>query len=151
MININCINNLSELGNQITDNLANSKLINLTNIMEQYNGNDWYDYIHVKDPYYKELVYKNNLIEIFVITWSINESSKIHTHPDNGCLMKILYGSLTEEKYDNGLKLIQTNLLNRDKVSYIEGNKILHKIINQNKISVSLHIYSPPNFIPLII
>ena len=146
MINMKYINNLSELGNEITNSLTNNRLINLDHIVKQYNGNDWYDYIHVKDPYYKELVYRNNLIDIFVITWSANESSKIHSHPENGCLMKILYGSLTEEKYDDDLRLIQTNLFNLNSVSYIEGNKILHKIINQNKISVSLHIYSPPNF-----
>ena len=46
----------------------------------------------------------NELFEIIIISWNYNQKSPIHNHPENGCLMKILKGSLTEEKYNNKLK-----------------------------------------------
>jgi len=140
------IDNLDQLGIIITNELSNNKLYNLSHIISKYDGNDWYDHIHIKDPYNRKIVYKNDSIEIIVITWSKNQSSRIHTHPENGCLMRILYGELIEEKYNRNLELLGRSIIKKDNISYIEGDVITHKIINSNQISVSLHIYSPPNY-----
>jgi len=144
------IHSLQDLGNEITNKLKNNySLINLSYILDKYDGNDWYDHIRIKDPYNKTNVFYNDLIDIYIITWSKNNESKIHTHPENGCLMKILNGCLIEEKYDDKLKLLKTSALKMNNISYIEGHKILHKIKNEDNISVSLHIYSPPNYRPI--
>jgi len=87
---------------------------------------------------------------MIIICWNSNQSSKIHDHPDNGCLLKVLQGSLTEYNYkfnDNDLQIKNCNKLNVNDIGYQEGSTGLHKICNENNNKViSLHIYSPPNY-----
>lgn len=63
----------------------------------------------------------------------------------------MLDGVLCEELYknigNNKAEIIQTRYLNRNDVKYLAGSDILHSIKNESsEISVSLHIYLPPNF-----
>lgn len=144
------INNITILGDIITKELlTNNKLKNLNHILEKYNGNDWlekYYCLHLKNTYHRETAYINDLIEIIIITWTSLVESKIHNHPQNGCLMKLMSGSIIEEKYTADLLWYNKNIININDITYIEGNEYLHKIINNNEISCSLHIYSPPKF-----
>ena len=88
--------------------------------------------------------YSNDLFEIIIIFWNDVES-KIHDHSENGCLIYILDGILLEEIYDNKLILTNTNIFNKFNIGYIDNNVGYHKIISPNK-SISMHIYSPPNY-----
>lgn len=90
--------------------------------------------------------YSTDKFEIMILCWNKDQESNIHDHPNNGCILKILDGKIIEEVYDNKLKLIKKNLLETDDISYKEKNKIIHKIIPLEK-TISLHIYSPPNYI----
>ena len=137
---------LFQLGNIITEKLINGyKLIELNDILSSYNSTDWHKYSFIDDTtYYRQVVFINKYIEIVIITWSPQQESKIHDHPENGCLMKILIGNLSEITYDKDLSKINETLLNKDDITYIESNKTLHKIKNNYDISCSLHIYSPP-------
>jgi inositol oxygenase len=139
---------LKELFTEVNKNLEkNIKLEDLKDLLNNYEGNDWNDYVEFKDNTYSKKIFRsNNLFEIIIISWNNNQNSPIHNHPENGCLMKILKGSLVEERYDNDLKKIETSICNYKDVSYINGSKILHKILNKNQKTVSIHIYSPPNF-----
>jgi len=140
------IQSLDDLSNAITSSLNNNLLKNLSNILENYNGNDWKQYIKITNKYHPETVFINDVIEIKIITWSSNCSSLIHDHPKNGCLLKVLDGYLVEQTFDNSdFHLIKETKLSINNINYIEGNEILHRIINKNdSISVSIHIYSPP-------
>ena len=67
----------------------------------------------------------------------------------NGCLMKILQGELDEYNYE--IKEKELNLLNirnckADSIGYQEEESGLHDIVNKDNKTVSLHIYSPPNY-----
>ena len=140
------ISSLDKLFDEINKNIKNgSKLEKLDNILTKYQGDDWEKYAKLSDNCYKRtLAKRNNLIEILVIGWNIKQKSPIHDHPENGCLVKILKGSLGENIYDNNLKLIKTKKLDMDNISYQESNEILHKIENlMNEPVFSLHIYSP--------
>ena len=98
---------------------------------------------------YKRIhVYQNEHFEIFYIFWDKNAVSKIHNHAENGCIMKLLHGQLKENIYDSQtIKYLTSNILYKNNVSYIHNKKCYHSIKNiTNDISVSLHIYSPPNF-----
>jgi hypothetical protein len=64
--------------------------------------------------------------------------------------MKIIDGQLEENIYDKKLNLLQINKCKKNSISYIEKNIKLHKIINSNNKTISLHIYSPPNHITKI-
>ena len=85
--------------------------------------------------------------EIILICWDRNSETKIHNHPNGGCILKVLKGNLNEKLYCNNTKQIkQNNVLKENDTSYIDDNIGLHSIHNNNNISFTLHIYSPPNF-----
>ncbi len=107
---------------------------------------DWCKYAKINNKSYnKNCIYKDKDFEIVVITWYKNQLTKLHNHPSNGCLMKVLLGSLKEKKVLNN-KCIEINNYNVNDISYIHDNFGKHKIYNNSNISVSIHIYSPPNF-----
>ena len=146
------INNLYELFLNIDKELKKIiKLEKLKYLLQEYIGNDWEDYIEYNNKkYIKKIAFKNKLFEIVIISWNNDQSSSKHDHPSNGCLLKILKGNLLEERYENIYKIKKKTILNKNSISYIEGSKIIHKIINNTYKSVSLHIYSPSNYIPKI-
>ena len=80
--------------------------------------------------------------EIALIHWEQGCCSKIHAHPNGGCILLPLNGNLLEEKYENGT-LTDVNMLLKNRVSYADGPEYYHKIINTDKFKViqSLHIY----------
>ena len=95
--------------------------------------------------YEKYCLFENESFSLILIRWNKDSFSKIHDHPDKGCIMRVLKGSLKEETYTPKLNLISTNLLKEDKIGYKKGNKILHKIIALQE-SISLHVYIPGNY-----
>lgn len=88
----------------------------------------------------------NEKFDIYILVWK-KCITKIHNHPSNGCLMKILEGKLIENRFDKKLNKISTQKLNKNKISYIDDSICYHNIQNMDDISISLHIYSPPNFV----
>ena len=142
------IKTLSELFLKIVPNIEIS-----LDLLQQYCGNDWVQYIaHINEElqYTKILIDSNEQFELYVIIWKPFCSSQIHDHPEQGCVMKIVQGCLIEDIYtnlnNNYAKLIQRNYLNLNAIASKSSNKILHKITNNNLISVSIHIYFPPNY-----
>lgn len=129
-------------------------------LLLNYDSNDWktlVNSINKSDSncnnYYKLLIHKNNLIDVYLIVWFDGAETPIHDHPEGGCIVKILEGCLTEEIYKNignqQCELLKTNILVEKDINYKSGNKILHRI-KTDKYSVSLHIYFPPNYIQTI-
>ena len=117
------------------------------NLLENYNGSDWKNYIKLdKKKYQRVKCYQgiNNNFAIYIISWNNFQSSSIHSHPKNGCLLKVLEGVLIEKRYKHD-RLIKNNKLEKNNVSYIHDNIATHKILNNNNFPVySIHIYSPP-------
>jgi len=146
-MNITSIEQLSQLLlHNINDDHACLK--NCECLLKAYVGDDWKKYIEINNSTYnKNIVISNEIFDIVVITWNVNQCSKIHDHPKNGCLVKILQGELQEDLFElnlNEIKHLSTNILQYNNISYNESNKIVHKISNAgNEIAVSLHIYSP--------
>jgi cysteine dioxygenase len=79
------------------------------------------------------------------------QETKIHNHSENGCLLKILEGNMVEEIYDKNFVLQENNNLIKDNVRYIYDSIGIHKMKNKEENTISLHIYSPPNFIPTLL
>ena len=136
----------------ITELISKIKEVNnftLTNdILNKYNGYDWNEYVKINESNYnREKVYEDDLFEILIITWNINQKASIHDHSENGCFLKILDGGELEEiLYDNKCNELNTKILKTNEISYMDNNIGYHSIINNSpKIVVSIHIYSPPN------
>lgn len=142
------MNSLEKLFLTISEKVKNNnKLEELDDLLKSYNGKDWEDYVKFSDiKYTRNNVFSDENIEMIVICWNNKQQSGIHDHPNNGCLMKILQGEITEECYNNKLELIKINNNKVNDIGYQEGNNGIHNIINSNNKSISLHIYSPPNY-----
>lgn len=154
------ITRLKDLYDKSYETLSTNKNLTvqiLENLMNSYDGDDWKKYIKkdiISKSYYKNLVYSSELLDMYIITWSINSESCIHDHPENGCMMKILSGELEENEYANiseSISFIKTNVFREkspENIGFKIGNELLHKIRNiSDKCSVSLHLYSKGNYI----
>lgn len=123
--------------------VTNRNLLENKNILSSYNSNDWKHYISFdKQDYKKNLVYRDNNFEMFVVCWLPNQETKIHNHPEGGCLLKILEGNMIEELYDKNFVLQEKNNLVMSDVRYIDDSIGIHKMKNNKENTISLHIYS---------
>jgi predicted metal-dependent enzyme (double-stranded beta helix superfamily) len=100
------------------------------------------------NTYQRYLLYADDFCAIFIIAWKARQETPLHGHPSNGCLFKVLRGSLTETKI---LKARDTNHSQTELIrtctsvtgtSYIDNTLGVHKI-QANVDSMSLHVYSP--------
>jgi predicted metal-dependent enzyme (double-stranded beta helix superfamily) len=113
-------------------------------LVKKYNGDDWKQYVNFcTKKYTRNLVYQNDLFDVYIICWNNKQESPIHDHADNGCVMKILEGRLIQELFDHNIKSTIKMPIFRNQVTYIDNDIGYHKIINTNTQTVSLHIYSP--------
>jgi len=96
--------------------------------------------------YYKYNLIKTHNFDIYDIKWEKDSFSKIHDHPDKGCIMYMYNnGNLTETNFINYEKKQHSlNNLYSCNIAYKIGDKYLHKIY-ANKFTETLHIYIPGN------
>ena len=96
----------------------------------------------------KKCLFRDKKVELLLIIWPPNYETKVHSHPDGGCISKCINNKLVEERYNTKtLEIIEKKNFNKNDISYIDNNLYYHKIINDtNKFAYSLHIYSPPNY-----
>ena len=145
---------LNALFDKLTYVAQTGKLSEGKELMLQYNGSDWLQYVCYKPTYYhKELVKCSIDMEMYIISWKSNTSSCIHDHPENGCIVKLLRGELQEDTYekvddDNTVCFISSRRMHENDIGYMESNKIVHSITNPtDDTCVSLHIYSKPLYV----
>ena len=120
-------------------------------VLKNSSSSDYKNYVSFcQENYKKNLFYSDNNLEAFIVCWEPYQETKIHNHSDNGCILKILEGNMTEILYNKDLKILTKNILPKNNIRYIDDNIGYHKMINGNEKTISLHIYSPPNFIPKI-
>jgi hypothetical protein len=120
---------------------------------------DYSGYISFSGTSYKRnLIVSSPYVDVYLICWRGGQSSKIHDHPERGCIMYVLEGELEENIYNlsnsndnlnnnandhNGGMLVSYShkrKLGAGDTSYNFGSKVLHQII-ANRDTVSLHIY----------
>lgn len=126
------INNLNIISKQ-------KNIYKVYNLLKEYNIHDWEQY-SIKNPknYEKKIIFKNDDYELILINWEKGAFTNYHNHPLNGCVLKLLNGSLYE-KFDNSRNVLYKNYTS------VRLHNDVHKIIANEK-SYSLHYYSPPNF-----
>ena len=93
--------------------------------------------------YDKRLIHSSSSQDycMYMIKWKVLSISDVHTHPKNGCHMKVLYGKLGEEKHDETDKYF--SILTKYQQTFTDSNTA-HQIINLHMSqSYSLHVYSP--------
>jgi hypothetical protein len=147
------IKDLDELIYDLTLNLDDS-----INILSSYDSRQLIKYYPSDEEfnnhkntygYYKKLIHSNDKFDLYLIFWYPYACSPIHDHPEQGCVLKLLSGKLIEEVFINNNNIINfdhRNIISINDINNRYGNKILHKIINLDDFSVSLHLYYPPKF-----
>ena len=130
------------LRNFIGNLLKNSNTISKDKYLQEFKYN------HLENTYAKQIVHRNEIYSMEVISWGSNSKSPIHNHTEYGCFMKVLDGSLMEYLYNPELKFIKETRLEPHGVSYINNDIGVHSIENKNKLdmSYSLHIYFPGKY-----
>ena len=143
-----------DLASEVSKNIGQGK--ELIDVKEYINSYDFslvdfsslaqYD----SQSYKRTLLYTDQNVDVYLLGWNAKQGSKIHDHPDNGCVMRVIENELSEETYvqrSDGLEKVGYKNLKVGVTSHIKKNTILHKIFNESDIkSLSLHVYSPPNY-----
>lgn len=133
--------------NELSENLNVKKdLIHSKHIIEKYKEKlTLYCKNNLISENKRNILYSNSNFEIILIKWFPNSESNIHNHSENGCIMFLIDGKIIEKRFSkNNTK---TTLINNNKILYINNKDSVHQIINLDKISYSLHIYSPSGYI----
>lgn len=155
-----------EIDKYIND-LDSSQIFNVLDvkpILERYNGNDWLNYRPCENCKKCELTKKtyrrmsiilpslySKEYDFYLLVWKNHVETGIHDHPKNGCLLKVLEGEISEEKYSKEGQLIESTNLVKGNIGFMNNDIGYHKIINPgDKVAYSLHIYSPPKYIPRV-
>lgn len=130
--------------------IKGNKLTMCHDILKSYSCIDIINRVRYSDNIYnKTLLYENDLFSIYIIGWKPLQESKIHNHPENGCLLKVIQGKLFENLYsnnDNKLSFINSNVINKNDIGYLAGDETLHNIVNSDTHTISVHIYSPGKY-----
>jgi cysteine dioxygenase len=117
----------------------------LIDIATQTIPNDLGKYkIFNQTTYKRNLVYRDNLLEVFVLCWRRGQTTPYHLHPNRGCVYKIISGTLKET-----IKHGDTNckrILREGDYGYIDNQIGSHQMECVSEETVSLHFYSPSGF-----
>jgi cysteine dioxygenase len=131
---------------ELIEKIKNEKNFYLNDILKEYKSHDWKEYIKVSDVTYNRMkIFENENFDVYIITWNKMQKANIHDHSKNGCWLKVLQGKLIEKIYDYKINIINTKTINEGDISFMKNNIGYHSIENGNDISVTLHVYSPPN------
>ena len=146
---------LQQLGEQISKSLASGiPLLELQDTLAGYSGDDWEDHkCFCCEKYQRKQAYHDEQVEILVLCWDSYQSAKVHDHPEKGCLVRMMSGSLREDTYlrhaDGNIRLVSQKQLPIDGITYKEGKGGLHAIINdEDERACTIHVYAPPGYCP---
>ena len=117
--------------------------INSDKLLDELNNYSFINTVIIQnsnDTYTKYIIYSCDDFDIVLIKWQKDSFTRVHDHPDKGCIIKVLSGELIEECYDNYLSLMNFNVLTKNMIGYKIGKKVLHKLICKKE-AVTLHIY----------
>jgi len=94
--------------------------------------------LEIPDQGYKRhLVGKTEGLELYFIAWAPNADSGFHGHPEGGCWMRVIQGSLFETFLDGTVKVRTPG-----SSGFQQGASGIHRIKTQGS-AVSVHVYAP--------
>ncbi len=142
--------NLETIISRLSDEYASDPKLDLKNligIVKSYDSNDYLAFIKYSDDSYNRVVlFRSEAFEILLLCWNPKQASGFHKHASNGCIMKVLSGTLTEERKhpNNEYEIFQHDC---DTTIYMSNELGAHRVYNETDSNVvSLHVYSPSGF-----
>ena len=117
----------------------------------EYEKSYWYSKyaITCSKKYTRNLIFKNDLLEVMVFVWSPGQFSSIHNHGPSTGAMKVIVGEMESQLFqtdDDIAKPLPANTLYQGTIMPIVP-EIIHRqgcANNANLPAISIHIYSPP-------
>jgi len=133
----------------INDTIELKELLYNISFDDFYNLIDNYKNKYHNDSgiYYRHSIYKKNNFEVVLIYWCPYSYSRIHSHPNKGCIMKVLKGYLDIDLYDDSdystIQHYSCKTILEDQIEYIKGKHGIHRISNDKNsdYAISFHIY----------
>lgn len=122
------------------------------------NLEDWYQNLELSHWQNRVAFRKNNYnrislvsceaYDLLLLCWEPGQGSSFHSHPQKGCLVKILEGRLEDElKVDGQDSSFRSH--NANDVLYITDKMGMHRVFNaQETNAISLHLYAPGGYQP---
>lgn len=161
---------VKQLDKTVYENIQRTQNIDsLRVVLDSYNKKTYHefltDFVTLKPPvdkttgYNKYRLHTNEYYDLNMIEWFPGSVTKIHSHPEHGCIVKSLQGMLQETRYDDTICSINKKMIvpvhnytcNYTHSYFLDSN-VIHSIKNlENSKSYSLHLYSPPDYIPKIL
>jgi len=145
--------NLEEVKKELDTRLLTSSFSSLKDIL------DWFSQLEIEDieshfgfeddNYCRVPLLAEDEYDLLLCCWKPDQQSAFHGHPNQGCLVKIIEGTTTQEVefVDGSLK---TNENPKGSVAYIDDSIGIHRVWNGGKENaVSLHLYAPGGYSPV--
>ena len=121
-------------------------LTTLQDLVSDYNADDWKQHIiYNNTTYNRKLVARTDEADIYIMSWKHGQCSKIHDHPEKGCIMRVMMGTVLETTFGEGVGTADILHYEND-VTYKYGGD-LHRIRAVTGNAVTMHIYAPPGYI----
>ena len=143
--------NMEELANQIERKTQfNFHLKLVIDELKNFQGEEWRQCSCDHETNYERyLMVSRDKFDIFVLTWKPGVATKIHNHPQTGCIYKLVSGNLVEELFDTTtLNQTKSTPLSIGDTGYIDDTIGYHSIKNPGLTpAVSIHIYQK-NYVP---
>lgn len=115
--------------------------------MDNYAGFDWETYLNTEPRKGNStILFQNAYAKLMLIHWPPYFRSSKHGHPERGCLLKVLSGTLVEIRYDPVDTEMVTGKfrLHKGGLSFIHDSLAYHVVENPaSEPAVSLHLYAP--------
>lgn len=108
-------------------------------------------YLYFKDNFYtRNLVYKNDNLELMLLCWEKGQETPIHNHQGSEGWVYVISGEIEEKTYRvhsdakrYDVELIKTQKLPPKSVSHINDDIGIHSLSNLGDQSITLHLYVP--------
>jgi cysteine dioxygenase len=124
-------------------------------LAESYCGNDWQHYRECEEHHtgYRRIripLIDHCVYDMYLLVFPPGIVSLYHSHPANGCVLRVLEGMLEEDRITGRGEPAGTHRLEAGDVSYMHDSVGFHRIRNpsQTQTAYSLHLYSPTEYIP---
>ena len=144
---------LNQLEQNLNERIINPEFKDLKEII------DWFADIEIEsirdhfvfeeNNYCRKPLISKDEYDLLICCWKPGQGAPYHGHPNQGCLVKMLKGSLQEElKLADGNESVKHNT--EGAVAYINDSIGVHQVKNISEDNaVSLHLYAPGGYIPV--
>ena len=144
--------NIKEIKQTLDSKIDCQEFINLKSLIQWFidvEVDGYEKFMKFNQGYYSRIHLINSVhYELILLCWEPGQATPLHGHPNQGCLVKLLKGSLKEEIRSLG-KPPEIRHFQVNDVSYISDDIGYHKVANiSNEQAVSLHLYAPGGYDP---